>query len=341
MTAPMSIANDLMAAPLKTGGANCKIFMYGGQGTQYFQMGRQLYDENPVFRRQLDACSAIVEPELGQSLAQILYDDRRQSHEPFNAILHTHPALFSIGYSLTAVMRAAGIEPGAVLGYSLGEYIGLTVAGGLSWQDGLRLVMRQAQIFANDCLPGGMMSVLAPFAHFDEYPDIYQGVELAGVNFAKNFCVAGPRTALMRVKTHLTEIGVLSQDLPVQYPFHSSYIESMRDQIMATADGVAMRPPRLPCYSPAYGRMIEASDLINPGEYIWNIVRQKVDFYALMRTLASAASANFFVDLSATGSLANFIKYMSLDTKRYRHAINQFGKDVASLSTLLQELAVP
>lgn len=53
------------------------------------------------------------------------------------------------GYSLTAVMRAAGIEPGAVLGYSLGEYIGLTVAGCLSWEDGLRLVMRQAQIFAN------------------------------------------------------------------------------------------------------------------------------------------------------------------------------------------------
>lgn len=96
MRAPMSIANDLMAAPLKTGGANATIFMYGGQGTQYFQMGRQLYDENSVFRRQLDACSAIVEPELGQSLAQILYDDRRQSHEPFNAILHTHPALFRI-----------------------------------------------------------------------------------------------------------------------------------------------------------------------------------------------------------------------------------------------------
>ncbi len=336
----MSIANDLMAASLKTVGANCKIFMYGGQGTQYFQMGRQLYEENPVFRRQLDACSAIVEPELGQSLAQILYDDRRQSHEPFNAIIHTHPALFSIGYSLTAVMRAAGIEPGAVLGYSLGEYIGLTVAGCLSWEDGLRLVMRQAQIFANDCPLGGMMSVLAPLAHFDQYPHVYQGVELAGVNFATNFCVAGPRAALARVKTHLTEMGVLSQDLPVQYPFHSSYIESVRCKIMATADGVAMRPPHMPYYSPAYGRMIEASDLVNPGDYIWTIVRQKVDFHALMRTLASAVSANFFVDLSATGSLANFIKYMSLDAKRYRHAINQFGKDVASFSTLLQELGI-
>ncbi|KAG0323023.1 hypothetical protein BGZ97_001460, partial [Linnemannia gamsii] len=332
MKAPMSIVNDLMAAP-KSGGANCTLFMYGGQGTQYFQMGRQLYDENPVFRRQLDACSAIVEPELGQSLVQILYDDRRQSHEPFDAMIHTHPALFSIGYSLTAVLRAAGIEPGAVLGYSLGEYIGLTVAGCLSWEDGLRLVMRQAQIFANHCPLGGMMSVLAPLAHFDQYPHVYQGVELAGVNFAKNFCVAGPRAALARVKTHLTEMGVLSQDLPVQYPFHSSYIESTKGPIMASADGVAMHPPRISCYSSAYGRMIEASDLVNPGDYIWNIVRQQVNFYALMRMLASAVSANFFVDLSATGSLANFIKYMSLDIKRYRHAINQFGKDAASLST--------
>ncbi|AXE29474.1 [acyl-carrier-protein] S-malonyltransferase [Chromobacterium phragmitis] len=312
------------------------LFMYGGQGTQYFQMGRQLYEEHSAFRRQFDACSALAEAESGQSLVRIVYDDARQVYEPFSSVLHTHPALFSIGYSLTAAMREESVEPEAVLGYSLGEYVALAVAGCVSWEDGLRLAIRQARAIERACPEGGMLSVLTPVGHFDDRPDIYAGVELAGVNFGENFCVSGPRAALDRAKAKLNEAGILSLELPVRYPFHSSRVDEMREEIMALAGGIAPRPPRIPYYSPAYGRQIEASDLADPGRYIWNVVRKQVGFHRLIRALHAEAPSRVFVDLSATGSLSNFIKYMSLDGVRHHHLINQFGKDAASLSAFKQ-----
>ncbi|MCG1041035.1 ACP S-malonyltransferase [Mycetohabitans sp. B8] len=339
--APMRIDAHSMpvSSPPKKRGANRALFMYGGQGTQYFQMGRQLYDKHSVFRQHFDACSALVEPELGQSLVQIVYDDARQVYDPFDSILHTHPALFSVGYALTAVLREEGIEPQAALGYSLGEYVGLTVAGYLSWQDGLRLTMRQARLIMNMCPKGGMLSVLTPLAHFDTHPEIYDGVELAGVNFDENFCVSGPRAVLDRTKAKLTEAGVLSIDLPVQYPFHSSYIGSMRDEIKALAVDIVPRSPRIPYYSPTYGRMIDERDLTDLGEYVWNIVRKRVDFYRLIRTLTLDTPSRVFLDLSASGSLANFIKYISRGSTRHHHVINQFGKDLDNLAALRQAFA--
>lgn len=314
------------------GGTKRALFMYGGQGTQYFQMGRQLYDEYPVFRHHFDACSEFAEAELGQSLARIVYDDARQVYDPFDAIQYTHPALFSIGHALTAVARAEGIEPEAVLGYSLGEYVALTAAGALSWEDGLRLTLRQSRAVARAPFEGGMLSVLAPLDHFDDHPEVYADVELAGVNFGENFCVSGPRAALDRVKARLSEARILSLDLPVRYPFHSSYVEAMREEMIAVADGIAARPPVIPVYSPSHGRLIDERDLADLGRYVWSVARRRIDFHRMIRALAADAFSRVFLDLSATGSLANFIKYMSLGPTRHFHLINQFGKDIVSLA---------
>ncbi|WP_186108015.1 ACP S-malonyltransferase [Burkholderia gladioli] len=310
------------------------VFMYGGQGTQYFQMGRQLYDEHPVFREHFDACSELAEPELGASLVRIVYDEARAPYDPFDAIGHTHPALFAIGHALTAVARAEGIEAEAVLGYSLGEYVALAAAGCLSWQDGLRLCLRQSRAIGQTSLDGGMLSVLAPLDHFDDHPESYADLELAGINFGENFCVAGPRASLERTRAQLNAAGILSLDLPVRFPFHSSHIDAMRDEILAVADGITLKAPVIPVYSPSHGRRIDERDLADPARFAWNVVRKRVDFHRLVRALAAEAPARAFLDLSATGSLANFIKYMSVGTGRAHTLINQFGKDIASLAAL-------
>ncbi|WP_323122873.1 ACP S-malonyltransferase [Burkholderia alba] len=310
------------------------VFMYGGQGTQYFQMGRQLYDEHPVFREHFDVCSEFAEPELGASLVRIIYDEARAPYDPFDAIEHTHPALFAIGHALTAVARAEGIEAEAVLGYSLGEYVALAVAGCLSWQDGLRLCLRQSRAIGRTTLDGGLLSVLAPLDHFDDHPESYADLELAGINFDENFCVAGPRASLERTRAQLNAAGILSLDLPVRFPFHSSHIDAMRGEILAVADGITLNAPAIPVYSPSHGRRIDERDLADPAHFAWNVVRKRVDFHRLVRALAAEAPAHAFLDLSATGSLANFIKYMSVGTVRAHTLINQFGKDMASLAAL-------
>ncbi|MGE7955638.1 ACP S-malonyltransferase [Pseudomonas sp. NPDC089530] len=340
LKAPMVIAPPA-AAPTPAPVASPKqdtLFMYGGQGTQYFQMGRELYQHNPVFRQQMDACSALVEAQEGFSLVKVIYDESRRVYEPFDSILQTHPALFAIGYSLTATLRAEGVEPKAVLGYSLGEYIGLTVAGCLSWQDGLRLTLRQARVLAEHGPKGGMLSVLAPAEHLRQHPELYRGVELAGINFADNFCVAGAQADLARIKRGLDGMGVICIELPVQYPFHSSHIEPAREQILSILDGIAFSAPTIPYYSSTLARAIHAGDLANARDYLWRIIRQPVDFHGLIQHLSSAGNQSLFVDLSATGSLANFIKYTRPNHLKYSHSINQFGKDLSNINILLNEI---
>ncbi|MDR9863549.1 MULTISPECIES: ACP S-malonyltransferase [Pseudomonas] len=336
--APMAIAPTAAPPAPVAPAPRDTIFMYGGQGTQYFQMGRELYQHNPAFRQQMDACSALVEAESGFSLVKVIYDESRRVYEPFDSILQTHPALFAVGYSLTAMLRAEGVEPRAVLGYSLGEYIGLTVSGCLSWQDGLRLTLRQSRVLAEHCPKGGMLSVLAPVEHLQQHPGLYQGVELAGINFADNFCVSGARADLARIKQGLDAMGVICIELPVQYPFHSSNIEPVRDKILAILEGIEFGAPRIPYYSSTFARAIHAGDLGNARDYLWRVIRQSVDFHGLVKHLASSGSQALFVDLSATGSLANFIKYTRPNSLNYSHSINQFGKDLSNLHILLNKI---
>ncbi|BBO59620.1 hypothetical protein [Mycoavidus sp. B2-EB] len=112
----------------------------------------------------------------------------------------------------------------------------------------------------NDCALGGMLVVLAPLAHFEQYPDVYQGVELGCANSANNFCVTGHRVALEHVQASLSKASIGAVDLPVLYPFHSSYIESIKDKVMTLANGVAIQSPHIPYYSSTYGRLIKESD---------------------------------------------------------------------------------
>ncbi|MEN5090687.1 ACP S-malonyltransferase [Pseudomonas protegens] len=314
------------------------IFMYGGQGTQYFQMGRELYQHNPAFRQQMDECSALVEAQAGFSLVKVLYDESRRVYEPFDKIVHTHPALFAIGYSLTAMLRAEGVAPKAVLGYSLGEYIALAVSGCLSWQDGLRLTLRQSQVLADHCPEGGMLSVLAPVEHLQQHPELYRQVELAGVNFADNFCVSGAQAELALVKRSLDAMGVISMELPVRYPFHSSHIEPIHTRMLSILEGIEFRAPSIPCYSCTLARAVHAGDLANAPDYLWRIIRQAVDFHGLLKHLSGSDSQALLVDLSATGSLANFIKYTRPNSLKYSHSINQFGKDLSNVQILLNEI---
>ncbi|MEX3525948.1 MAG: acyltransferase domain-containing protein [Burkholderia sp.] len=314
------------------------VFMFGGQGTQYFQMGRELYRSHPVFRARMDACDALIRAELAYSLTEVLYQGGRKASTPFDDILQTHPALFSIGYSLGETLRAEGIEPAAVLGYSLGEYIALACAGCLHWEDGLHLVMRQAQVLARHAAPGGMLSVFAAVEQFGQRPELYGGSQLAVVNFSGSFCVSGARETLEAIHRCLEAEGVIATSLPIRFAFHSSGIDLVEERIRGLAANLRIEPGRVPVYSCRLQRAIGAADIADPAAYCWGVVRDRVPFEATVRRLAADLPAPFLVDLSATGTLATFMKYARIDDVKYAHCINQFGRDLNDYQSLMSRL---
>ena len=207
------------------------VFMYSGQGSQYYGMGRELYARNAAFRGAMDACNVIYRDMVGRDMIAELYDDANKWREMTDIML-SHPALFSVGYGLTVAMQHAGVQPDCVVGYSLGEYAASIAAGTLSHAHAMRLVVRQARLFQTSALAGGMLSVLASTEHFDSHPDIYQNTVIASINFAGNFVISGEPEALAATTQRLNPGSCVSVRLPVDYPFHSPLLQPVGPAVL-------------------------------------------------------------------------------------------------------------
>lgn len=309
------------------------VFMYSGQGSQYYLMGKELYQQHPAFRRAMDACDALHLSLTGRSMVAELYDDTKR-HQEMTDVLLSHPALFSLGYSLTQVLVDAGIEPDGVLGYSLGEYVAATVAGAISLEDAMTLVVRQARLLSEQTRGGGMLTVLTSVEHFERNPDLYAGAALASVNFGRNFVVSGPHAALVAVKDRLDANDVASLLLSVDHAFHSAAVDPIESDFRRLVGGVSRQTPRLPMYSAMRGHAVDSLD----EQYFWDIIRRPVDFHGLVDSL-SAQNDLRFVDLGPTGTLSGFIKHGFGNRVEHAASINQFGRNMETVSKLLADLA--
>ncbi|MFC1827860.1 type I polyketide synthase, partial [Thermodesulfobacteriota bacterium] len=114
------------------------IFMFSGQGSQHVNMCRDLYQEHPFFKKQVDLCSQILQPHLGLDLRDILYPPENNIKEATQSITQTsitQPALFTIEYSFATLLNHLGIFPSALVGHSIGEYTAACIAGVFSLED--------------------------------------------------------------------------------------------------------------------------------------------------------------------------------------------------------------
>ncbi len=168
------------------------VFLFPGVGEHYAGMARELYETEPVFRSTVDRCRALLQPHLGRDLREVLYptDDkvtRRQGDKvpseadsvtlspPHRVTLSgelTESALFVVEYALAQLLIGWGVQPTAMLGYSLGEYVAACLSGVLSLEDALKLVATRARLIASQ--PQGAMP--APIA--DELTALVRTIRL-------------------------------------------------------------------------------------------------------------------------------------------------------------------
>ena len=329
--APMAIREEASSPPPRPETPRT-VFMYSGQGSQYFGMGRELYQHHSVFRQAMQSCAGVYGALTGRDLLAELYDESRR-HDELTDILLSHPALFSIGYSLTQVMLDGKVRPDALLGYSLGEYVAATVAGVLSLEDALGLVVRQASLVRQHACGGGMLTVLAPPDHIERHAALYAGTTLASVNFEQNFVVSGATSTLETLKRCLDGMSVVSVLLPVAHAFHSPAMDAIELDFRQHAAGLAMHAPQLTVYSTACGGAAPRID----AAHFWRVIRGRADF---RKTVDSAIADGpcRFVDLGPSGTLATFIKHGYGGRIPHAPAINQFGRNLQSVSKLFGEL---
>jgi len=275
------------------------IFLFTGQGAQYPNMARELFDTEPVFRRELTRCAEILQPLLERPLLEVLWSDQAGEKGAarrgclLDETQYTQPALFAVEYALAALWRSWGIEPAAVLGHSVGEYVAACVAGVFSLEDGLRLIAARGRLMASLPAGGAMASVFADEARVTAAIGADGArVTIACLNGPEHVVLSGERAALEAVLGRLKAGGVSSRALIVSHAFHSPLMDPILAAFEETARSIQYSAPRIAIVSNVTGAMA-APDLMTNAGYWRGHIRQPVRFVESIRAVRGTGPAIF------------------------------------------------
>jgi acyl transferase domain-containing protein/acyl carrier protein len=309
------------------------VFMFPGQGSQYVNMGKELYKTEPVFREWIDRCSELLEPELGLDLRSLIYPKNSELESATDQLKQTHiaqPAIFTIEYALAQLWMSWGIKPQAAIGHSIGEYVAATIAGVMSLEDALCLVARRGKLIQQ--MPTGSMlavSLSAVGANGDAGREATplglanplgrsplqelllqnDGLSLAAVN-APNLCViSGSDEAIARINEELTEKGIECRHLHTSHAFHSPMMDGAIAPFTREIAKVNLNPPQMPFISNVTGTWITDEEATNP-HYWAKHMRQTVRFAAGISELLQD-SDRILLEVGAGRTLSTFVKHNS------------------------------
>jgi len=305
--------------------------MFSGLGSQYVGMGRGLFESDVRFRANLVRCDDAAALTFGHGFLEPLFPVRSERGAVLADTGLAMAALFSFQYALARTLIERGAEPDRLLGYSLGEFVALTVAGAMSLERALAILAHLERVLASDIGAGrgGMTAVLAGRELMEHHPERFRGCTLAGVNSQQNFIVAGSCEALDTCEVALGADRVVHQRLAVEYAFHSPVVEGAGARF---ASGIATRfaPIRIPVILCSDPTPLQVPTL----ESLWRAVRAPADFVNRTAPLCEDPVA-CFLDLGPSGTLASALKGR-VDPRRAVAVVNPFTSAAPDLDGIAE-----
>ena len=261
------------------------VFMFPGQGAQYVNMAKELYETEPLFREQVDLCAEKVKAYIGFDLRSVIYPatEDESAAQKLEQTAVTQLALFTVEYALAQLWMSWGIAPQAMIGHSIGEYVVACLAGVFSLEDALKLVATRGRLMQAQPA-GAMLSVglsaeaVAPF--------LTKGLSLAAVNGLSLCVVSGQTEAVTALEKQLTAQEIVCSRLHTSHAFHSEMMEPMLAPLTEEVKRIHLPAPRIPYISNVTGTWITDRQALDPTYWATH-VRQAVRFADGIRELLS------------------------------------------------------
>ncbi len=277
--------------------ANEFVFLFPGQGCQYLGMGRNLHAAEPAFREAFDACSDLLKDELDLDLRDLVFGDDPAAMLP-TAIMQ--PAIFTFEYALARWWMSQGVQPSAMIGHSVGEFVAATLAGVFELDDALRLVARRGRLMQAQPT-GAMLSVRLPIQSLSS--QLPESLSLAAENAPGACVVAGPHDAIAAFQAQLESDGVACMPLRTSHAFHSVMMDPVVPLFAEEVAAIQRNPPRIPVVSTATGNWLSADEALSV-DYWSGHLRHAVRFSAAISTVLDSP-ARLLLEVGPRTTLAS------------------------------------
>jgi len=259
------------------------VFLFPGQGAQYLQMGRMLYENENIFRESIDKCAELLMDVLKLDIRQILFPDKitNETEAKLKNTRYTQPALFIIEYALAKLWMSWGIKPTVLCGHSIGEFVASHLAGIFDLKDSLRLIAMRGRLVSE--LPtGSMLSVRMAAEKVEKLLPVT--LDIAAINADFLCVVSGPDEEIAEFAKIIKEKDILHRLLSTSHAFHSAMMDPVLKSFEEEVEKIKLNPPKLPVISTVTGKQLTANEAINP-KYWTNHLRETVRFSDAMDTM--------------------------------------------------------
>ncbi|MCC6606151.1 MAG: SDR family NAD(P)-dependent oxidoreductase [Anaerolineae bacterium] len=300
------------------------VFMFPGGGAQYVNMGRDLYGQEPIFREVVDQCATILLPLIGFDLRRKLFGDgdSEQAQEEMKETALALPALFTISYAMSRLLLAWGVQPQAMIGHSMGEYVAACLAGVFSLEEALAVVAKRGHLFAQ-LPPGAMISI--PLGAEQVRPLLAPHLSFAAINAPDQCVVSGPVAAVEAFAAALTERQIEYRRLQINVAAHSHMIDLIEQPFTQFISTLKLQPPQRPFISNVSGNWITNEEATSAA-YWGRQLRQTVLFHDGI-TLLLAEPGYVFLEVGPGRSLSTLAQLQAdrerrqsiLPTMRHPH----------------------
>jgi acyl transferase domain-containing protein/SAM-dependent methyltransferase len=300
-------------------------FVYSGQGPQWWKMGRQLYNSEPVFRLWIDKINSELEKITNEwSLVQELIETTDEKSSRINDTNIAQPCIFALQVALTALWLSWGVRPKVIVGHSVGEVTAAYVGGRITLAEGVQVIYHRARLQHRNTRQGGRMLALTGLSKEELCTKFLQGLEdrvsIAAVNSPTSLTLSGDNRVLQELYEVFSELkpDLSKMWLKIENAFHSSHMEkfTIREELLESLKNIEGQKAeayfdegcsRAKLYSTVTGNCERQP--FN-ADYWWKNVRNTVQFSqameAVLRDVNCATST--FLEISPHPVLVNSIE---------------------------------
>ena len=284
-------------------------FLITGQGSQYINMAKDLYESVEYFRDIIDKGIKMIQERYQENFLKILYPDEEYSQKAQKVINNTEyaqPLIFLVSYALGRYMISLGVQPDKIIGHSLGEYVGACLADVMSFEEGLDIIYWRGK-YLQSAERGTMLAVKASKKDIEDLnlKDVY----ISTINAPEAIVLGGSVNMIDEAKRILVSKNIICQSLNTSHAFHTPLMETAAEKFGQYLKQYNLKEPNIDLISNTTGQLVKKGQVCNYKYWKDHIVKP-VLFERGVRQLLLEEDA-LFIEIGSGRTLIDLAKQQS------------------------------